>query len=1259
MRALILAIFLLIVPSSASAGVTHYFCNCDTSADPAETSDPNCVNGDDANDGLTPSTPKREWETARTTFNGMANASDGDGVAFCRGGYWAEDMTAGTGVIWHNENCVTGSQCRIGDYLDPRFTLTVNPPDLLGSDPEFNIAADARPHVKQTAFPINVLGVFAFYESGWFNDTRRSGNILVENIHIEGPHDGNYVNDDSEFSNGEGIQIKGDTDDLILNNMIVEGFRFAVSARDPNEGSGVCDTGGSPPPGCNVKSERNQIKNSSFFNNSHGGILGGFRDGLLEDLYMDGNGGAHQQFDHSIYISRPTSGIEIRRVEMTNSVIDHRVGSSTIGQCLGAPFVFHAGDTNAASDVLIEDNYVHETPAASGGQCYGITVNEGYGASEVFTDIIIRGNVVENAGRVAIGTGACQNCIIENNIIIDATDHSVNAIAAPMDAQFHCTKDDDAPQTNTIIRNNTIYFSEGSSGSNKNGIVLGQAYDSDCNGTPAGSPSGYDSFDVGTNATVVSNVIYNASTSSTVNCFLHYIESGDFSAFNALDNNFCFDEDHTEVWSAAISTAQGPTSDGYTLSTFQAADSSQWGQESSNADPGLADADGEVRDDLDLSAASGTSAMVNAGHPTLSAPTAFGNVTRGGAPYDSGAYEEPTNALSTPDWEANATSAVGMNLEWNRWENPRVTFVNAMKSARRWQKSDTTCFDEDGDYAGTIDSNGYPTELSGINCVFTSFFSGAYSDGAWPTGQWVLLWDGDATFSVTGAASEYTVTEAGRATFTVDETTGGFDLAITSIPTSVSNMRLYPPGGACARTPPFDFVEGSFCDTARCPDGDCPDAVSVCTYGDPFCYDLETIGGAVNQSVVPQFHPLWIQRLGQYGILRFMNWLHINHSQVVDFSEWLPESNYTWSYGHDPLGAVPLTIIARLCNDVNAACYVNIPMQATDAHITSFAESFRDNVNSWLPIYLEMSNEVWNPGFEQQDHAAAAALAADDGGATWDGADCGTAIADCANQWHAKRTFEMCALAQAAFDALGEGSRLHCVMGTRVATSATELEAKLDCDRWTAAPSGNCYTGADIDLIGVNVYLGGDADCATAQAGVEPLFLPDPQIACDFAQADVNGPKLCDGAGCSITELATALDGGTPDRNLDWGMIVYEGGSSLSDSSTQVCADLTTEADSCLVPVYTSALDTWRDRDIVDGYDLEYFIFFDNSGRLYQGAGGNLFGHRGSNEGAWPKESAIVDWESTAGNECWWPECTLPSEAASSATYFAPFFVSP
>ncbi len=570
---------------------------------------------------------------------------------------------------------------------------------------------------------------------------------------------------------------------------------------------------------------------------------------------------------------------------------------------------------------------------------------------------------------------------------------------------------------------------------------------------------------------------------------------------------------------------------------------------------------------------------------------------------------------------ANRTSAVGMNLSRSYYFDTAVPYGNAMKSVRAWRETPAgggNCTSNDVSYSGVSDANGYPTSMGSRECIFARLFSEVYGTAFWPIGQWVFRYDGNATFDVSGAASGYASAGAQRGTFDVGTSNGGVRLEITSIDSGdpPKNMRLYPPGGVCASnpSPPYETEPWSFCSTSRCAGGSCNDAVS-CGGATPHCIDLEDAGEAGELD----FHPLWLSRLREYRTLRFMDWLHTNHSQVVDFADWRTADFYTWDYNLQP-GNVPLEMIAKLCNTLNAECYVNLPHQATDAHIQQFVEFFRDNVDAHIPIYLEYSNEVWNGQFAQKDWTLQTANALPT--SEFDTANCLSSPSHCTDSFYGKRVFEMCAIAQAVMDAAGQGDRLVCVTARQNGDQA-KLIRSLDCTRWTAAPNGNCYTGSDIDVVAVAPYFGGGQNCSTASTAAE---------VCAQMEVDVAG-NYCATLGCSIENHLFVLD----ERGLDWPIITYEGGSHASDTNSPACVDAAN--DPCIADAYVNAMDAWKDLADVDMRRVRQYLQFNLTGRYVNF--GNLFGIRGAMEGSWQKEEGLLGWKRTAGNECWWPDCEL------------------
>lgn len=108
------------------------------------------------------------------------------------------------------------------------------------------------------------------------------------------------------------------------------------------------------------------------------------------------------------------------------------------------------------------------------------------------------------------------------------------------------------------------------------------------------------------------------------------------------------------------------------------------------------------------------------------------------------------------------------------------------------------------------------------------------------------------------------------------------------------------------------------------------------------------------------FNPDWLDRVGDAGLLRFMDWLDTNDSDVEHWED-LPEIgdfSYAWR-------GVPLSIMIELANQTGADPWFTIPHMADDSLVQAFAETVRDGLDPERMAYVEYSNEVWNFIFEQ------------------------------------------------------------------------------------------------------------------------------------------------------------------------------------------------------------------------------------------------------------------------------------------------------
>jgi hypothetical protein len=241
-------------------------------------------------------------------------------------------------------------------------------------------------------------------------------------------------------------------------------------------------------------------------------------------------------------------------------------------------------------NLLIEGNFIEEDIALAGFGCWGIAADGGSSSIEIFTGLTIRNNTIKNLGNLAIGVGSCQNCLIENNVIIQNQAMETRGIMSP----DRVTAPEDAISTDVIVRNNTIYFGLNSTGT---GITI---------------------RDEGINHQMVSNIIHYSGNQNNFNCLNTNLA---FNAFTEVENNLCYFPNAANAeWADSFGD----------LIAWQI--SSGFDENSLTINPGFIDINGN-----DFAAASAFSPIVDTGHSALSSPFAI-NAARDQSP-DIGAFE--------------------------------------------------------------------------------------------------------------------------------------------------------------------------------------------------------------------------------------------------------------------------------------------------------------------------------------------------------------------------------------------------------------------------------------------------------------------------------------------------------------------------------------------------------------------------------------------------------------------------------------------
>ncbi len=474
--------------------------------------------------------PDAPWQTFEKARSEFGAIEPGDSIVLCRGGAFP----IGDGSRWVNDRCLAANPCVVRDYTPDWAAQDAPRPIILGSGDQ---------------------SVFALEDGG---DADHEEGYTIMNLDLRG---------DGE---GTGFFFYNDIDDVLMCNVSVDGFSIAVNVQKSN----------APAEGSDGLNMRIVLRNSSITNNHGQGWLGGCEGCAIEYSTFVNNGFGLAVFNHNIYAGGPRDVRIVGNDLYQSALID--------GQCQGVSLVVHG----VVDGLLIEGNTIREDPGAAGQGCWGIAVDTGYSSAEEFRNVVIRNNTVINVGNLGIGLNACQDCLIENNVVIMDQGFGGTAIAAPNRER----DDSDLPMTRMTVRNNSIFIGSQSGGT---GIRLGGE---------------------GTAHVLASNAIY-YSGSGSFSCFELDL---DVSAYDAVDHNLCYSPNSGDAqWVDGVGD----------LNAWQT--SSSFDLTSLVSDPGFTSITGPG---YDLSAASAPSPLVDNGHPTQSSPEDLEGLPRDASP-DIGAYE--------------------------------------------------------------------------------------------------------------------------------------------------------------------------------------------------------------------------------------------------------------------------------------------------------------------------------------------------------------------------------------------------------------------------------------------------------------------------------------------------------------------------------------------------------------------------------------------------------------------------------------------
>ena len=601
-----------------------------------------------------------------------------------------------------------------------------------------------------------------------------------------------------------------------------------------------------------------------------------------------------------------------------------------------------------------------------------------------------------------------------------------------------------------------------------------------------------------------------------------------------------------------------------------------------------------------------------------------------------GASNILTVAFTTP----SSGGTLGTNLEGLSYYATELPFLNILKECGSnyyftgWFTGSPPA-DTLEEASLQLDSDGYPLAIpqTGLasSSVYTICFRSptVYSGGsappgqtAWyPPGSYTVQWTGSGTVAISGDATA-TLTASGQTFNVTTPSANGLFVQLTSSATgnelrnlSIVQTSLIASFNAGAIFHPLfasavaNFKQLRFMDwhnTNNELSGVSFTAAPTGT-GATLSSPWTLPSGSYNLYLAPTANDLGAQAEIVSAAFTFgstaANWSpalaypHRSYDDIVDVSlSWgaraLPSNAfYTLREG------VPLEIQVALCNQVGAACYINIPLTASDAYIESLGQLVMygqwmqqgfSGLNPTLNAYFELSNEVWNGQFGA--YVVAGAL----GEQLWP-TQAAAGFFEYNRQWYGMRVAQMAAdlsqlLGPVTF------ARVNPVLGAQAANTFTATES-LACSYYANAP---CT--ANVRAIAIAPYCGGvfsASDEATILSAAVPLDAL-------FATLSAQGALMSVPTGGWLGQCEGDISSYASYPGM--ALMAYEGGQNFVPDAQQPgwpALIRAAEYDPRMGGLYTSLLNFWA-KSVGKGAQNSFDVFTDVSVINSGGAWGAL-----------------------------------------------------
>jgi Ca2+-binding RTX toxin-like protein len=440
--------------------------------------------------------------------------------------------------------------------------------------------------------------------------------------------------------------------------------------------------------------------------------------------------------------------------------------------------------------------------------------------------------------------------------------------------------------------------------------------------------------------------------------------------------------------------------------------------------------------------------------------------------------------------------SLGIGLNGVTDYSTELPFLDLFKTSRSWITHGDTQWDTQESNRLDLDANGWVRSLpatqdtqTGTSPQYTSVGTLMLTElsGDYYAGRYVVQYDGTGTLNYGGAARKVdSLSTPGRDVIEVDGSGNGIDLRITQTDPQrtgdyLRNIHVY-------RESDLPLVELGL-----------------------------------------TFNPEWLNKIKDFGTLRFMDWMRTNGSNQKEWANRPTASSETW--GTD--SGVPVEVMVDLANQTGVSPWFNMPHGASDDYIRKFAEYVRDHLDPKLTAYVEFSNEVWNWMFPQSQYAVKQAEArwGKDAEAGW-------------MQWYGMRTAQMSQIWKQAFG--DQANRVKSVISTQTAWKGLENPV-LNTPEWVK--EGNQPAYKYVDAYAVTGYISGELGSAeNADTVREWLKEPDGGVSKALQQLRYGGLLQGQDSLPDVIDRFKYHAGVAQQHGLQ--LVAYEGGQHIVNAGT-------------------------------------------------------------------------------------------------------------